>query len=259
MRRLVDPATASQYAQVVDVVLNASDIVAGKKPASELGIAATDARTLKITLATPAPYLPGLCPIPRRRRCIGRRSETRRALRPRGRPDLERRVRAGGMVAGQSPPRAAQSALLERRRGEARRGEVRADRGRERGAARLPRRRAALHGGRPARSVRLHQGKSRRGAAHRAAAQHLLLRLQSRSAVVQGSEPAACSLARHRPPKARGLRAARGRAARSQLGAAGRVQLFRAGVRLRGPSDGGTHRRSEKAARQVGVHAGTDR
>lgn len=60
MRRLVDPATASQYAQVIDVVLNASDIVAGKKPATELGIAATDARTLTITLATPAPYLPGL-------------------------------------------------------------------------------------------------------------------------------------------------------------------------------------------------------
>jgi oligopeptide transport system substrate-binding protein len=60
MRRLVDPATASQYAQVIDVVLNASDIVAGRKPATELGIAATDARTLTVTLATPAPYLPGL-------------------------------------------------------------------------------------------------------------------------------------------------------------------------------------------------------
>jgi oligopeptide transport system substrate-binding protein len=60
MRRLVDPATASQYAQVVDVVLNASDIVAGKKPVAELGVTATDARTLTITLATPAPYLPGL-------------------------------------------------------------------------------------------------------------------------------------------------------------------------------------------------------
>jgi oligopeptide transport system substrate-binding protein len=60
MRRLVDPQTASQYAQVIDVVLNASDIVAGRKPATDLGIAATDARTLTVTLATPAPYLPGL-------------------------------------------------------------------------------------------------------------------------------------------------------------------------------------------------------
>jgi len=60
MRRLVDPATASQYAQVIDVVLNASDIVAGRKPAAELGVSATDGRTVTITLATPAPYLPGL-------------------------------------------------------------------------------------------------------------------------------------------------------------------------------------------------------
>jgi oligopeptide transport system substrate-binding protein len=60
LRRLVDPATASQYAQVVDVVVNASDIVAGKKPVAELGVVASDARTLTITLATPAPYLPGL-------------------------------------------------------------------------------------------------------------------------------------------------------------------------------------------------------
>jgi oligopeptide transport system substrate-binding protein len=60
MRRLVDPATASQYAQVVDVVLNASDIVAGKKPPTELGVVADGAHTLTITLATPAPYLPGL-------------------------------------------------------------------------------------------------------------------------------------------------------------------------------------------------------
>jgi oligopeptide transport system substrate-binding protein len=60
MRRLVDPGTASQYAQVIDVVANASDIVAGRKPAAELGVVASDARTLTITLATPAPYLPGL-------------------------------------------------------------------------------------------------------------------------------------------------------------------------------------------------------
>ena len=32
LRRLADPATASSYAQVIDVIENASDIVAGKKP-----------------------------------------------------------------------------------------------------------------------------------------------------------------------------------------------------------------------------------
>ncbi len=60
LRRLVDPATASQYAQVIDVILNASDVVAGRKPVAELGVAAAGVTTLTITLATPAPYLPGL-------------------------------------------------------------------------------------------------------------------------------------------------------------------------------------------------------
>ena len=60
LRRLVDPATASQYAQVVDVILNAPDIVAGKKPVETLGVAAPDTTTVVITLSTPAPYLPGL-------------------------------------------------------------------------------------------------------------------------------------------------------------------------------------------------------
>jgi oligopeptide transport system substrate-binding protein len=60
LRRLVDPLTASQYAQVVDVIDNAPDIIAGKKPVAELGVAAPDDATVVITLDTPAPYLPGL-------------------------------------------------------------------------------------------------------------------------------------------------------------------------------------------------------
>jgi oligopeptide transport system substrate-binding protein len=60
MRRLVDPVTASQYAQVIDVVLNAPDIVAGKKPPDTLGVAAPDATTVVVSLSSPAPYLPGL-------------------------------------------------------------------------------------------------------------------------------------------------------------------------------------------------------
>jgi oligopeptide transport system substrate-binding protein len=60
LRRLVDPATASQYAQIIDVVVNAPDIVTGKKPPDSLGITAPDATTVIITLSTPAPYLPGL-------------------------------------------------------------------------------------------------------------------------------------------------------------------------------------------------------
>ena len=60
LQRLVDPTTASQYAQVIDVVVNATDIIAGKKPVDSLGVAAPDDRTVEIRLNTPAPYLPGL-------------------------------------------------------------------------------------------------------------------------------------------------------------------------------------------------------
>jgi oligopeptide transport system substrate-binding protein len=60
LRRLVDPATASQYAEVVDIIRNAPDIVAGKKPVESLGVATPDAQTVVITLSSPAPYLPGL-------------------------------------------------------------------------------------------------------------------------------------------------------------------------------------------------------
>jgi oligopeptide transport system substrate-binding protein len=60
LRRLVDPATASQYAQVIDVVVNAADVIAGKQPVDALGVEAPDPLTVVIRLSTPAPYLPGL-------------------------------------------------------------------------------------------------------------------------------------------------------------------------------------------------------
>jgi len=71
LRRLVDPATASQYAQVVDVIANATEIIGGTRRPQELGVAAPDRATVIVTLAHPAPYLPGLmahpstCPIHR--------------------------------------------------------------------------------------------------------------------------------------------------------------------------------------------------
>ena len=71
LERLVDPATGSGYAEYVDVIANAGDIVAGRRPPRDLGVAAPDAATLVITLATPAPYLPTLlshpstCPVHR--------------------------------------------------------------------------------------------------------------------------------------------------------------------------------------------------
>ncbi len=71
LRRLVDPSTGSSYAQVIDVVANASDIVAGKRRPDSLGVTAPDDSTVVIALATPAAYLPSLlshtstCPIHR--------------------------------------------------------------------------------------------------------------------------------------------------------------------------------------------------
>jgi len=69
LRRLVTPQTASPYAEVVDVILNASDIVAGRKPPESLGVSAPDPHTVIVRLRTPAPYLPALlshpstCPV----------------------------------------------------------------------------------------------------------------------------------------------------------------------------------------------------
>ena len=71
LRRLVDPATASAYAQVIDVVANAGEIVAGKMPPEALGVTAPDDSTVVVALATPAAYLPQLlshtstCPVHR--------------------------------------------------------------------------------------------------------------------------------------------------------------------------------------------------
>lgn len=71
LRRLVDPETASQYAQVIDVITNASAIIAGKARAESLGVEAPDDATLIVHLVGPAPYLPGLlahpstCPVHR--------------------------------------------------------------------------------------------------------------------------------------------------------------------------------------------------
>jgi len=60
MRRLVDPATASPYAQILEPVVNAAEITRGQKAPSELGVTAPDDRTIMIRLRNPAPYLLGL-------------------------------------------------------------------------------------------------------------------------------------------------------------------------------------------------------
>jgi oligopeptide transport system substrate-binding protein len=60
MRRLVDPATASQYAQILEPVVNAAAIIRGERPVSDLGVDAPDDRTVVVRLVNPAPYLLGL-------------------------------------------------------------------------------------------------------------------------------------------------------------------------------------------------------
>lgn len=70
-RRLMDPATAAQYASILYVVKNAEAVNAGKMPLDQLGVAAPDPQTLVVTLSHPAPYLDGLVahqatfPVPR--------------------------------------------------------------------------------------------------------------------------------------------------------------------------------------------------
>ncbi len=60
MRRLVDPATASPYAQILEPVVNADSITRGERPPADLGVSAPDDRTVVIRLRNPAPYLLGL-------------------------------------------------------------------------------------------------------------------------------------------------------------------------------------------------------
>ena len=55
-RRLVDPKTASQYALMLEPVVNATDIVAGRKPPETLRVSAPDDATLVVELAEPSAY-----------------------------------------------------------------------------------------------------------------------------------------------------------------------------------------------------------
>jgi len=57
LRRLMDPAQASEYASVLYVIKNAEAVNDGKLPATALGIAAPDPYTVVYTLEHPAPYL----------------------------------------------------------------------------------------------------------------------------------------------------------------------------------------------------------
>jgi oligopeptide transport system substrate-binding protein len=55
-RRLVDPATAADYARFLWPVVNAEAITKGEMPPETLGVRAVDPRTLEVTLRAPTPY-----------------------------------------------------------------------------------------------------------------------------------------------------------------------------------------------------------
>jgi oligopeptide transport system substrate-binding protein len=59
-QRLVDPATASEYAWYMELmqVVNAGAITRGEKPVTELGVKAIDDYTLEVKIEAPLPYFP---------------------------------------------------------------------------------------------------------------------------------------------------------------------------------------------------------
>ena len=64
-RRLVDPATASDYGYFLDhIVLNAAEIQAGEAAPETLGVEALDEKTLQVTLESPTAYFLSMCAFP---------------------------------------------------------------------------------------------------------------------------------------------------------------------------------------------------
>lgn len=62
-RRALDPATLAPYANLLEPIAGAAEVIAGRAPPESLGVAALDARTLVFRLDRPAP-LPKLLTLP---------------------------------------------------------------------------------------------------------------------------------------------------------------------------------------------------
>ncbi|TAJ51134.1 MAG: peptide ABC transporter substrate-binding protein [Nevskiaceae bacterium] len=60
LRRSVDPATGSAYAQMLIVIAGAESVIAERQPIEQLAVAALDAQTLHIRLQVPTPHFLGL-------------------------------------------------------------------------------------------------------------------------------------------------------------------------------------------------------
>lgn len=63
-QRMVTPATASSYSFIFEPIVNATEITAGEKEPSELGVKAIDDYTLEVSLNTPVPYFESLLAFP---------------------------------------------------------------------------------------------------------------------------------------------------------------------------------------------------
>ena len=59
-RRLVDPATAAPYAQLIDMVEGTTEILEGKRAPDTLGVTAISPTQLRLKLIRKAPYLPSI-------------------------------------------------------------------------------------------------------------------------------------------------------------------------------------------------------
>ncbi len=59
-RRVVDPATASNYSQMLAPIVNAEKIIKGESPITELGVKAINKKTLHVKLHSPTPFFLGL-------------------------------------------------------------------------------------------------------------------------------------------------------------------------------------------------------
>ncbi len=117
LRRLVDPGTASQYAQVVEAITNAAAIVTGAKCTRRLSVFPRRiAATVIIQLSAPAPYVPGSAfaseYLPRASPDPGRAC---RGFLAAGHHDIQWAVRLERVGAGLARSDRTQPQLLERR------------------------------------------------------------------------------------------------------------------------------------------------
>ncbi len=255
LRRLVDPATASQYAQIIDVVANAGDIINGKQKPEALGVSAPDDAPVVVQLTAPAPYFPGSSRTRARARFIARRSPliANEIAKPgvmvsNGAFLLKEWVPGLHVLAVRNPNYwnnaathldgvkylhiADENAELTRYRAGGLHVTAVVPRGQFEWIKAEPRRRAA----------------------RQPAAQHLLLRLQPAPPALQDNAGSASrAVSRDRSRAAREVRAESRRSAGVRLDPARRLQLHVAVVRLRGQAARGSHCRSPQALRRSGL------